>query len=67
MQSEKNASTKLKLEQQPFKKEKSWLVNITGVGKKYIPFSVVQGYEPAKLLIEVEVWWLMKNEIPFKV
>lgn len=55
-----------KLKMQPFKKEKSWQIipksSLSNINY-WVPFSIIKGYTESTLEIEIELWWLKKNNI----
>lgn len=60
---------KVRLKAQPFKKEKAWQIVPAGIQTLiyWVPFSAIGGYNPATLVIKIEIWWLEKNNIKFSL
>lgn len=58
---------KLKLKQHPIKTGNAYKITLENGISDWIPKSTVMGYTPATLTIEIEIWILLRKNIPFKL
>lgn len=59
----------LRLKIKPHKGERAWQIvpDLLSDVPIWIPFSVINSYDENTLVIKLETWWLIKNNIPFKL
>jgi hypothetical protein len=60
-----NQTAPIKLKTQPFKKDKAWQITPATTTPFWVPFSVVNAYNPVTMIIRIETWWLNKNNIKY--
>lgn len=61
-----SAPVKMKLKQEPFKKDRAWFVTFENGQADWFPFSTISQYNPGQLTIHIESWILTQKDIKFK-
>lgn len=62
-----NPTAKVKIFELGLKRAKSWFVKFTDGPGEWVPYSVIQGYNPITKQLTVETWWLNNRGIKYNL